>query len=177
MRMRPAWVHVPTSDQMPEDLLSSSVSLGGLICELAGCGGELPSAFRVVMRAEGQAHSRRLAGCSQPVGVGTPSSRGFPGGSGSKESACNAGEPGSVPGWGRSSGGGNGNPLQYSCLENSMDREAWRAIAIVRSVPKSWTRLSTSTTIKIFKDIMPSHHCALNRLQYSENSRPLSRHH
>ena len=51
----------------------------------------------------------------------------FPGGSGGKESACNAGDPGSIPGWGRFPGEGNGNPLQYSFLENSMDREAWRA--------------------------------------------------
>ena len=43
---------------------------------------------------------------------------GFPGGSDSKESACNAGDLGSVPGWGRSPGGGHSNPLQYSCLEN-----------------------------------------------------------
>ena len=42
-----------------------------------------------------------------------------------KESACNAGDLGSIPGLGRSPGEGNGNPLQYSCLENSMDREAW----------------------------------------------------
>ena len=47
------------------------------------------------------------------------------GGSDGKESACNAGDPGSIPGSGRSPGEGNGNPLQYSCLENSMDREAW----------------------------------------------------
>ena len=51
----------------------------------------------------------------------------FPGGSDGKESACNTGDPGSIPGLGRSSGEGNGNPLQYSCLENSMDRGAWRA--------------------------------------------------
>ena len=44
-----------------------------------------------------------------------------------KESACNAGDPGSIPGLGRSPGEGNGNPLQYSCLENLMDRGAWRA--------------------------------------------------
>ncbi len=42
-----------------------------------------------------------------------------------KESACNAGDPGSIPGSGRSPGEGNGNPLQYSCLENPMDRGAW----------------------------------------------------
>ena len=46
---------------------------------------------------------------------------GFPGGSDSKESACNAGDPGSIPGLGRSPGEENGNPFQYSCLENSMD--------------------------------------------------------
>ena len=48
----------------------------------------------------------------------------FPDGSVSKESACNAGDPGSVPGSGRSLGEGNGNPLQYSCLENSMDKRS-----------------------------------------------------
>ena len=54
---------------------------------------------------------------------------GFLGGSDSKESACDAGEPGSIPGSARSPGEGNGNPLQYSCLENPMDRGAWRATA------------------------------------------------
>ena len=48
---------------------------------------------------------------------------GFPGGSDNKESACKARDPGSIPGSGRSLEEGNGNPLQYSCLENSMDRE------------------------------------------------------
>ena len=46
---------------------------------------------------------------------------GFPGGSDGKESACNAGDVGSIPGLGRSPGDGNGNPLQYSCLENSTE--------------------------------------------------------
>ena len=53
---------------------------------------------------------------------------GFLVGSDGKESACNAGDPGSVPESGRSLGEGNGYPLQYSCLENSMDRGAWQAI-------------------------------------------------
>ena len=44
-----------------------------------------------------------------------------------KESLCDARVKGSIPGWGSSSGEGNGNPFQYYCLENSMDREAWRA--------------------------------------------------
>ena len=54
--------------------------------------------------------------------------QGFPGDSDSKESACNAGDPGSIPGLGGSPGKGNGYPLHYSCLEKSMDRGAWRAI-------------------------------------------------
>ena len=50
---------------------------------------------------------------------------GFPGGSDGKVSVCNAGDPGSIPGLGRSRGEGNGNPLQCSCLENPMDGGAW----------------------------------------------------
>ena len=53
---------------------------------------------------------------------------GFPGGSDNKESACSAGDPGSVTWSGRSPREGNGNPFQYSCLENPMDRGAWSAI-------------------------------------------------
>ena len=53
--------------------------------------------------------------------------RDFPSGSDDKEPACNAGNLGSIPGLGRSSGGGHGNPLRYSCLESSMDRGAWWA--------------------------------------------------
>ena len=55
----------------------------------------------------------------------------------SKESACNAGDQGSIPGSGRSPGKGNGNPLQRSCLENPMDRGAW--LAIVYGVAKAQT--------------------------------------
>ena len=51
---------------------------------------------------------------------------GFPGGSDSKESACGPGDPGSIPGLVRSLGERNGYPLQYSCLENSMDTGAWK---------------------------------------------------
>ena len=67
----------------------------------------------------------------------------FPGGSDGKESACNAGGLGSIPGSGRSPGEGNGNPLQCSCLENPMDRRAWWAA--VHGVTKSWIQLSTHT--------------------------------
>ena len=69
-------------------------------------------------------HSLYLMSSAQP--------RGFPGGSDGKESASDAGDPGSIPGLGglipglgRSRGEGNGNPLQYSCLENPMNGEAW----------------------------------------------------
>ena len=65
---------------------------------------------------------------------------GFPGGLDGKESACNARDPGLIPGLGGSSGEGNGHPLQYFCLENPMDRAAWQAI--VHRVPKNWTWLS-----------------------------------
>ena len=63
-----------------------------------------------------------------------------------KNPAANAGDArdmGSIPGWGKSSGVGNGTPLQYSCLENSMGRGAWRAA--VHRVAKSQTQLSTHT--------------------------------
>ena len=53
---------------------------------------------------------------------------GLPGGSVVKNLPANAGDAGSIPGSGRSSGGGHGNPLQYSCLENPMDRGAWQAV-------------------------------------------------
>ena len=62
---------------------------------------------------------------------------GFPRGSDGEESACNAGDPGLIPGSGRSSGGGNGNPLQYSCLENPVGKEAWWAA--VHEVARSRT--------------------------------------
>ena len=68
---------------------------------------------------------------------------GFPGGSEGKASAWNAGDLGSIPGLGRSPGEGNGNPLQFSCLENSMDGGAWWAI--VHGVARSRTRLSDFT--------------------------------
>ena len=70
--------------------------------------------------------------------------QGFPGGSEVKASACNVGDPGLIPGSGRFSGEGNGNPLQYSCLENPMDRGAWQAI--VYGVAKSRTQLSDFTS-------------------------------
>ena len=66
--------------------------------------------------------------------------RGFPGGSDSKEAACTVGDPGSIPGPGISPGEGNGNPFQYSCLGNPMDRGAWQAS--LHEVKKNQTGLS-----------------------------------
>ena len=68
----------------------------------------------------------------------------FPRGSDGKESACSAGDPGSIPGLGRSPEEGNGNPLQYSCVENPVDGGAWQAP--VPGVTKSRTQLSSFTS-------------------------------
>ena len=70
---------------------------------------------------------------------------GFPAGSDGKESACNAGDLGSVPGSGKSPEERNGYPLQYSCLENSVNREAWQAAD--HGVTKNQTWLSNQYTI------------------------------
>ena len=78
---------------------------------------------------------------------------GFPSGAVVKNLPANAGDAGDsglIPGWGRCPGGENGYPLQYSCLESSMDRGAWQAT--VHRVTKSWTqlkRLSTACTQKV----------------------------
>ena len=85
--------------------------------------------------------------CHNPLGSEKCNSsflfQGFPGGSEVKASACNAGDVGSIPGSGRSPGEGNGNSLQYSCLENPMDGGAWQAT--VHGVAKSRTWLSDFT--------------------------------
>ena len=65
---------------------------------------------------------------------------GFPGGSDGKESACNVGDLALIPGSGRSPGEGTGYPLQYSSLENSIDKGAWWAT--VHGVTKKWTQMS-----------------------------------
>ena len=77
----------------------------------------------------------------------------FPGGSDGKASACNAGDLGSIPGLGMSPGEGNGNPLQYSCLENSKDRGDWQAI--VHAVTKSQTWLNDLHFHFTFTSLVP----------------------
>ena len=93
-------------------------------------------------------------------------SQGFPGGSDGKASARNAEGPGSIPGSGRSPGEGNGNPLQYSCLENSMDGGAWWAT--VHGVAKSRTRLSDFTKLLKWgppvRQKLPVNDCLTGRL-------------
>ena len=77
---------------------------------------------------------------------------GFPGGSHSIESACSVGDPGSIPGLGRSPGDRNGYPLQYSGLEHPMDRGAWRAT--VYGVANNWTsEWLTHTHVKTVKSL------------------------
>ena len=71
----------------------------------------------------------------------------FPGSSAGEESTCNAGDPGSIPGSGKSPGEGNGYPLQDSCLENPMDTGGWWAM--VHGVTKSQTRLSDTLFTKL----------------------------
>ena len=91
---------------------------------------------------------------------------GFPDGSDGRVSACNAGDPGSIPGLRRSSGEGNGYPLQYSCLKNSIHRGVWQAT--VRGVAKSDTNerrtLSLIHKINNQKDLLYS---TGNSTQYS----------
>ena len=71
-----------------------------------------------------------------------------------QECACDAGHLGSIPGSGRSPGEGNSNPLQYSCLENPTNREAWEAI--VHGVTKSWTGLKRLNTHTLWSSLVAS---------------------
>ena len=108
---------------LPVPCCAKSLQLCATLCDLTGCS---------------------LSGSSVhacPTLINTQSVElTFPGGSDGKESACDAGDPGSIAGSGRSPGEGNSNPLQYPCLENPMDRGTWRAV--VHGVAKSQTQLS-----------------------------------
>ena len=87
----------------------------------------------------------------------------FPGGSNSKESACNAGDSDSVPGLGRSPGEGNGYPFQYSCLENPMDRGGWWAtVHVVTRVRHDWapsTYMNIANCTSLFGPIADATDC------------------
>ena len=119
---------------------------------------DLPFPFQGIFLTQGSnpglLYYRQILSLSEPQGKPLPGGAtpnfvperflsipwGFPGGSNGKESACNAGDTGSIPGSGRSPGEANGFPLQYSCLENFVGRGAWWAT--VQGAAKSWTRLS-----------------------------------
>ena len=95
----------------------------------------------------------------------------FPGGSDGKVSVCNAGEPGLIPGLGRSPGEGNGSPLQYSCLENPMNRGAcWPTVHGV-GMSQTWLRDFTSLTMSFgYKYICPLHdNCTLKVFKFKVN--------
>ena len=92
--------------------------------------------FQLITLASLRLHSLQCLPGYREIGLG------FPGGSDNKQSACNAGDLGSTPGSGRSPREENGYPLQYSCLENSMDRGAWQAT--VHGIAKSQAHLSTA---------------------------------
>ena len=74
-------------------------------------------------------------------------------GSDGRESACNAGDPGSIPGSGRSSGEENGNPLQYSCLENPMDRGAWWAAVMENPMDRGAWWAAVNGVAKVRQDL------------------------
>ena len=90
---------------------------------------------------EAQSLTRITWNLAKHVNSGASPQTCFPGGSVVKNLPSKAGDVSSIPGWGRSPGGGNGNPFQYSCLENPMNRGAWRAYSYIPGVSKSWTRL------------------------------------
>ena len=83
----------------------------------------------------------------QSLGWEDPLEKGFPHSSVGKESSCNAGDPGLIPGLGRSPGEGNSNLLQYSCLEKPLDRGAWQAQSM--GVTQSWIQLSNYHTVPL----------------------------
>ena len=106
--------------------------------------------------------SRKFHSLNVPLFEQRPK-RGFPSGSEVKASACKAGDPGSIPGSGRSPGEGNGDPLQYSCLENPMDGEPGRLQSTgLQRVGHDWAislNLSKGQTMKILTEVWGEHEC------------------
>ena len=131
--------------------------------QLPWCGDRTPAS--VPPPAEGRSSPTNTLifppSSSYRVLCGSIYSLAFPGGSDGKVSAYNVGDLGSIPESGRSPGEGNGSPLQYSCLENSIDGGAW--LATVHGVAKNWTRLSDFTvTITIYSVPLVSYTCPLS---------------
>ena len=123
------WAGIPRA--FPDsDCSCAELCAGQPVCSLQHRGLVRPSSGETVSgkRAAGGLHGHQ-PGCSGVCSsvIATFLGLNSPGGSDGKECACNAGDLGPIPGSGRSSGEGNGNPLQASCLENPMDRGAWQA--------------------------------------------------
>ena len=119
-RVRHSWMHtrIHTHTHNPSNCARQPVDLGIGI----GPGPALRKALRGFMKIR-KAESFTF---ETSFNAWQPSTLGSPGGSVSKEFTCYAGDPGWIPRWGRFPGEGNGNPLQYSCLRNPMDRGAWQ---------------------------------------------------
>ena len=114
-----------TNSRRNKGIISHHDGIIGSCCLASGNSGRL-YLFGLQIIADGDCshESRKRLFLGREVMTNLDSILGFPGGSEVKASASNAGHPGSIPGSGRSPGEGNGNPLQYSCLENPMDGEA-----------------------------------------------------
>ena len=101
---------------------------------------EKPSVDMISLRPKDTKYSNQGTNYRRCHKPGLRAIEGFPGGSDGKESVCNVGDPDLIPGLGRCPGKGNGNPLQYCCLENSMDRRGWWAM--VHGITNNWAQLS-----------------------------------
>ena len=146
----PSWIRCSALVQSDAAMVGSRDILFKVTTGALGCGSRIYSERLLYEQGRYSKWTTSEEGQSKLHGV-LPSVvlwlRGFPNGSYGKESACNAkviGDSGLIPGLGRFPGGGNGNPLQYYCLENSMDRGTYRAT--VHGVAQSWTWLKQLST-------------------------------
>ena len=129
------WVELYSHDNIESEYLSKKYLLGAWKMERV-CTGGRDGEERAIQKFHLQWQSLREKHLSITTDIALRFSKWLSG----KESACQTGDLGSIPGLGRSPGKGNGSPLQYSCLENPMDRKAWWAT--VHGVPKSQTWLN-----------------------------------
>ena len=128
---------------MPFDYLNLSLKFSqSLVCSVSQFGGFCFSFFSLPILV--RLYLSPVWFLSLSIKVHPCCFRGFPGGLAGKESTFNAGDMGSVPRLGRSPGGGHGNPLQYSCQKNPVDRGGWWGT--VHGVTKSWTELKRLST-------------------------------
>ena len=102
---------------------------------------------------------------SSSICWGFSSEKAFPGDSDSKKCACSVGDPGSIPGFDRSPGEGNGNPLQHSCLENPMDGGAWQATVYGVAKSRTWLSNFISFFFSSVKELKDNLMCSLRQRQ------------